>query len=268
MFVVNEVLPTFGAYAVSSIRLVLLDGLFVGGHAVPFPAWHHHADEEQIFHEEYGNRMVALVNGWRKAWGQDKLHFFWCQLASNKAVNDQPVDEDDHALVKDGRQYALKLPNTGMAVLNDVGDFTDVHPKNKIDAGKRLSLWALNNAYGKTNVAFSGPLFREARVEDNKVVISFDHANDGLMAGEKHLMDPVVEVSEPLERFQICGPDRQWLWAKAEITGADMVTVWHPNVKQPAEVRYAWSVNADHANLYNKAGLPASLFKTANLQRK
>ena len=228
--------------------------------------WYQGESNSGHFPEEYGNRLVAMINAWRSAWGNDDLHFFWCQLASYKAVNEQPVDKDSPSLVKNGQQYALKLPNTGMAVLNDVGDYTDVHPKNKIDAGKRLSLWALNKAYGKQDVVFSGPLFREARVQDNKVVISFDHATGGLMAGKKTFLDPVVETGEPLQRFQMCGPDGKWFWANAEISGTDSVTAWHPKINQPTEVRYAWSVNADHANLYNKAGLPASLFKTPDLQ--
>ena len=169
-------------------------------------------------------------------------------------------------LVKDGQRHALKLSNTGMAVLNDIGDSTDVHPKNKIDAGKRLSLWALNRAYGQQEVVCSGPLFRDARVDNGKVVISFDHANGGLMVGEKHLLDPAVESEQPLQRFQICGQDGRWVWGSAEITGPDTVIVWHANIKQPVEVRYAWSANADDANLYNRAGLPATLFKTPDLQ--
>jgi len=229
--------------------------------------WYQGESNSGHFPEEYGNRLVALVNGWRKAWGRDNLPFFWCQLAPYKAVNDKPVgDEDRPALVKNGQRYALRLPNTGMAVLNDVGDSTDVHPKNKIDPGKRLSLWALNKVYGRQDVVFSGPLYRDAQVKNNKVVISFDHANGGLMAGHKHLMDPVVETSQKLQRFQICGSDGHWAWANAEITGDDEVTAWHPSIKQPAEVRYAWSSNSENANLYNKAGLPASLFKTPNLQ--
>ncbi|TWU36497.1 hypothetical protein Q31b_47780 [Novipirellula aureliae] len=231
--------------------------------------WYQGESNSNHFPKEYGNRMVALITSWRKAWGQDDLHFLWCQLASYKPVNDQPVgDEVGQALVKDGQRYALKLPNTGMAVLNDIGDATDVHPKNKFDAGKRLSLWALNKAYGKKDIVFSGPLFRDSRIESDKVIITFDHAHGGLMTGKKHLMDPVVETNEPLERFQICGDDNQWVWAKAEITGPDSVTVWHPQIKQPTEVRYAWAANADLANLYNKAGLPASMFKTSTRQAK
>lgn len=231
--------------------------------------WYQGESNSGHFPEEYGNRLIALADGWRKAWGRDELHFFWCQLASYKSATDQPVgNEDAYALVKDGQRLALKLPHTGMAVLNDVGDSTDVHPKNKVDAGKRLSLWALNKAYEKGDVVFSGPLYKKADVDNGKVIISFDHANGGLMSGRKHLMDPVVEVDAPPQRFQICGDDGRWVWGRAKISGPDTVTVWHPEIKHPAEVRYAWSANADDANLYNRAGLPASMFKTPNLHPK
>jgi len=252
-----------------SVPSTLYNGIIhpVASYGIRGFLWYQGESNSGHFPEEYGNRMVALINSWRNAWGQEDLHFFWCQLASYRAIQDQPVgDEDGSALVKDGQRYALKLPNTGMAVLNDIGDATDVHPKNKIDAGKRLSLWALNKAYGKEDVVFSGPLYRQAHLENNKVIIAFDHANGGLMAGQKHLLAPVAEVNEPLERFQICGPNGQWVWAEAKISGPDTVTVWHSKIKQPSAVRYAWSANADLANLYNKAGLPASIFKTPNLQ--
>ena len=167
--------------------------------------------------------------------------------------------------MQDGQSRALALPNTGMAVLNDIGETRDVHPKNKVDAGKRLSLWALKQAYGK-ELVFSGPLFREAKLEASKVMVTFDHVGSGLMVGHKHLMEPTVEVNEPLKRFQICGPGRVWKWADAKIVGKDTVAVWHDDILRPVEVRYAWSSNPEGANLYNKEGLPTSIFKTENLQ--
>ena len=176
-------------------------------------------------------------------------------------------DEDGWALVQDGQQYAMKLPDTGMAVLNDIGETRDVHPKNKIDAGKRLSLWPLKHIYGK-ELVFSGPLYKEAKLDAGKVIVTFDHVGSGLMVGHKHLMEPTVDVNEPLKRFQICGDDRRWKWAQAKIVGTDTVAVWHDDIQEPVEVRYAWSSNPQGANLYNKEGLPASLFRTENLQTK
>ena len=82
------------------------------------------------------------------------------------------------------------------------------------------------------------------------------------MVGKKHLMEPTQEVQEVLKRFQICGSDRQWQWAEARVDGRDTVEVWHQDIPNPEEVRYAWSSNPEGANLYNIEGLPASLFKT------
>lgn len=213
--------------------------------------------------KDYGNRMVSLVEGWRSAWGQEKLPFYWCQLANYKSVHKEPQGDevDGYAWVQNGQREALKLPDTGMAVLNDIGETGDVHPKNKVDAGKRLSLWALNKVYGQ-DLVFSGPLYKEAKIHGSKVAISFEYVGSGLMVGHKHLMDPTVEVDEPLKCFQICGSDGKWKWAEAKITAKDTVTVWHKNISKPVEVRYAWATNPEGANLYNKEGLPASLFKT------
>lgn len=216
--------------------------------------------------KEYSNRLKALVEGWRTAWRQEELPFYWCQLANYKAVIDEPQGDevDGYTWVQNGQREALHLPDTGMAVLNDIGEAKDVHPKNKFDAGKRLSLWALNKVY-KKDLVCSGPLYKRAQTEGSKVIITFEHPGSGLMAGQKHLMDPTVEVNEPLQRFQICGADGLWKWAQAEITDKDSVTVWHDDVLKPIEVRYAWATNPKGANLYNKEGLPTSVFKTGKL---
>lgn len=213
--------------------------------------------------EQYAMRMSAMVEGWREAWGQEDLFFYYCQLANYKDVNEQPVDSTEGwVMVQDQMRLGMTIPNSGMAVLNDIGEAKDIHPKNKIDAGKRLSLWALNQAYGQDDLVVSGPIYRSSKIKGNKVIIKFDYAGSGLMVGEKNLMDPTIEVEEPLWRFQICGEDRQWKWAEAKIVGKDKVEVLHPEISKPVEVRYAWSPNPEGANLYNKEGLPASLFKT------
>ena len=98
--------------------------------------------------------------------------------------------------------------------------------------------------------------------EGGKVEISFTSVGKGLMTGRKSLHWGTKPVNEELQGFQICGKDRQWKWAKAEIKGPDTVVVWHPEIKAPDEVRYAWAQNPAKANLYNKAGLPTSVFST------
>ena len=169
-----------------------------------------------------------------------------------------------------------------MAVLNDVGEANDIHPHNKVDVGKRLALWALKNDYPSTelqssheatarhgragkkagDLVCSGPLYKSHEIKGDQVIIQFDSAGSGLMSGEKPVLDAARETGEPLKHFQICGADRQWKWARADITGKDTVTVSHPEVRTPVIVRYAWASNPESANLYNKEGLPASMFTT------
>jgi sialate O-acetylesterase len=212
--------------------------------------------------KQYRDSMLQLVNGWRAHWGQDTFHFFWCQLANKNTANTKPNDGDAWVQIQNQQREVLALTDdTGMAVLNDIGAARNIHPKNKVDVGKRLTLLALNKAYGN-DVVCSGPLYQSSRIEGNKVVITFEHAGSGLIVGTKAGLASAQPVDEPLSRFQICGQDKQWHWAEAKITGQDTVEVWHPDIPAPVEVRYAWSSNPEGSNLYNKEGLPASLFKT------
>ncbi|MEP5341835.1 MAG: sialate O-acetylesterase [Algibacter sp.] len=214
--------------------------------------------------ETYGLKLSTMIESWRTAWGQDDYYFYYCQLANYRKPSIEPVgDSDGWAILSDQQRHVLKLPNTGMAVLNDIGEAKDIHPKNKVDVGKRLSLWALNQAYDKNSV-FSGPLYKSSEIKKNKIVVTFSHVGSGLMVGKKHLLEQTIPVDEPLKRFQICGKDGQWKWAKAKISSKNSVEVWHDEIQNPVEVRYAWSSNPEGANLYNKEGLPASLFKTNN----
>jgi len=211
--------------------------------------------------EHYRDSMLALINGWRSHWGQETFYFIWCQLANKHAANAEPIDQDNWAEIQNQQREVLALTDdTGMAVLNDIGEANNIHPKNKVGAGKRLALWALKQAYGQELVC-SGPLYNSAHVDGIRVIVTFDHVGSGLMVGNKYLMEPTEAVQVPLQRFQIRGADKQWQWAEAKIVGADTVAVWHPNIPAPVEVRYAWSANPEGANLYNKEGLPASLFK-------
>lgn len=144
-----------------------------------------------------------------------------------------PIAEDNWVTVLDQQRLTLELKNTGMAVLNDIGEAKDLHPRNKVDVGKRLSLWALSETYGKKVKAYSGPLYAKHKIKGNRVLISFDHVGSGLMVGKKNLLDPAVAANEPLKFFQIAGEDKQWKWAQAKITGNDLVQVWHKDIEDP-----------------------------------
>lgn len=231
-------------------------------YAIKGAVWYQGESNAGYRTEHYRESMLALIKGWREQWGQGSFPFIWCQLASFRVANEAPMDQDDWVEIQNQQREALALADdTGMAVLNDIGEARNIHPKNKVDVGKRLSLWALSLAY-EGDIVCSGPLYQSSLIDGRKVILKFDHAGSGLMVGRKHLLDSTVEVQGALKRFQICGKDGQWNWADAKITGKDTVEVWHKDIPTPVEVRYAWSSNPEGANLYNKEGLPASLFKT------
>jgi sialate O-acetylesterase len=210
----------------------------------------------------YAQTFPSMIQAWRTHWGQGDFPFYFVQLANFRASSDRPLDSDTWANVRESQLKTLALPHTGMAVAIDIGEEKDVHPRNKIEVGRRLALWALAKDYGK-DVVCSGPIYDRAQFDGNRVVIHFRETDGGLMAGQKEdVWAPVQKSDEPLKRFQICGEDRKWVWADARITGRDTVEVWSESIDVPVAVRYAWASNPEGCNLYNAAGLPASPFRT------
>lgn len=225
--------------------------------------WYQGESNRKHYPHEYGKYFSALIKTWRQNWGQGDFPFYFVQLASFRKPNPQPLEKDTSATVCNQQRLTLSVKKTGMVVANDIGEIEDIHPRNKIDVGKRLSLWALAKDYGFKDTVHSGPLYKSSQFNGQKVTITFDHSGSGLMIGEKHLLNPAQETHDkPLRGFQICGPDRKWQWAQAKIISKDSVEVFHPKIKTPVEVRYAWAENPAGANLYNKEGLPTSVFKT------
>ena len=210
---------------------------------------------------QYEYRFTKMIEGWRQAWDLP-LDFYWCQLAQFKKPLKEPAPASTWVQIQHQQNLCMKLPNSGMAVLNDIGDAADIHPINKIDAGKRLALWALNKSYKKKEVVHSGPTYKSHEIKANKFIITFDNTGSGLMTAKKVLHLPVEQSDDAPEMFQICGSDGVWQWAKAKIISSNQVEVSHPKISQPLEVRYAWASNPEGANLYNKEGLPTGLFKT------
>ncbi|MFZ2146454.1 MAG: sialate O-acetylesterase [Sedimentisphaerales bacterium] len=197
---------------------------------------------------QYRKLFPAMIQNWRSDWGQDKFPFLFVQLANFMAVKPEPA-ESTWAELREAQLMTLALPNTGMAVIIDIGDANDIHPKNKQDVGKRLALWALAKSYGK-ELVYSGPIYKSMEIKDNKIILHFDHVGGGLVAAS----------DEPLKGFAIAAADRKFLWADAKIDG-DSIVVGSNEVSAPAAVRYAWADNPV-CNLYNKEGLPASPFRT------
>jgi sialate O-acetylesterase len=211
--------------------------------------------------ESYYHKKKALVNGWRKLFNPD-LAFYWVQLANFQAPNDDPAGGNGWARIRDAQTRALDIKHTGMAVIIDIGEAGDIHPKNKQDVGGRLAQWALHQTYGKKDLVPSGPMFKSQQIEDGRIRVSFKHVGAGLIVGLKDGLEPTQGVKDgKLARFAIAGEDKKWHWADAKIDGEDVV-VSSQEVAKPVAVRYGWSMNPEGANLYNLDGFPAGPFRT------
>ena len=213
----------------------------------------------------YNYLKEALVKGWRSVFQNEELSFYWVQLADyGRGHSGQPAG-GGWGPVREGQRRALRVPNTGMAVILDIGAEKDIHPKNKQDVGQRLSLWALANNYDK-DVVPSGPLYASHKIEGNRVRITFDYVGSGLMIADKggeYYLDPVSETPDvDITEFSVQDKDGNWHWAKAMIDD-DTVVVWSDKVAEPQNLRYAYDSNP-RVNLYNKEGLPASPFTTVD----
>jgi sialate O-acetylesterase len=215
--------------------------------------------------DSYYEKMKLLIGGWRKQWKQGDFPFYFVQLASFQAVSEDPAGGNGWAKLREAQRKSLTLPNTGMAVITDtvpLAERDDIHPKNKYDVGMRLARWALGRDYGQKQMVVSGPLFKLLKIDGAKVRLAFDHVGSGLMVGKKEGRTPAVDdKTAKLKRFAIAGADQKWFWADAVIVN-NTVTVSSPEVKEPVAVRYAYQMNPDGANLYNREGLPASPFRT------
>jgi sialate O-acetylesterase len=157
-------------------------------------------------------------------------------------------------MIRDAQRRTLSLPNTGMAVTLDIGSQSSIHPPNKQDVGVRLALWALAKDYGK-RVAYSGPFYQSMTVRNGKAYLSFTHAEGGL----------ALKPLNSQTNFIVAGTDSVFVKAEVKVVGKSLI-VFSPRVKHPAAVRYTWG-NAEEATLFNKAGLPASTFRTDEWSR-
>lgn len=209
--------------------------------------------------EQYATLFPAMIKDWRARWGQGDFPFLFVQLAPyayGKDAEKKPIDTKELPELWEAQVKTLSLPNTGMAVTTDITDLLDIHPRNKQDVGLRLALWALGTTYGKQDLVYSGPLYDSMAVEGNKIRIKFKHVGGGLEAKD----------GQPLSHFQIAGDDEKFVDAKAEIENGGTIIVSSPDVAKPVAVRFGWNDLAT-PNLFNKAGLPASPFRTDNFKQ-
>jgi len=200
---------------------------------------------------KYRSLFPAMIKDWRAKWNVGDFTFLFCQLANYMEPPLKP-QQSSWAGLREAQTMTLSVPNTGMAVIIDIGEAKDIHPRNKDDVGYRLTIAALNKTYGK-EITYSGPIYKSMKVEGNKVIIDFDHIGRGLVAKDKYGY---------LKSFAVAGPDKNFVWATASLTPDNKVVVSSESVKNPVAVRYAWADNPDDANLYNAEGLPASPFRT------
>ena len=194
---------------------------------------------------QYRTLLPALIADWRAHWGRGEFPFYFVQIAPFSYGG----DIGQAAELREAQLRTLAVPNTGMAVTMDIGNPSDIHPKNKQDVGRRLALWALAKIHGKTDLVYSGPIYNSMRSEKGSIRLIFDHVGGGLTSGD-----------EPLSHFTIAGSDRKFVPAQAVIDG-DTILVTSPEVREPVAVRFAWGA-ADEPNMKNREGLPASSFRT------
>lgn len=199
---------------------------------------------------EYRKTFPLLIEDWRDRWGQGDFPFYFVQLTSYNAFGGTSEKGSSWAELREAQMMTLSVPNTGMAVITDIGNSKDIHPRNKLDVGNRLAAIALNQSYNKKN-PYSGPMYKKMKEKDGKIRIYFDHVEGGLQSKD----------GEPLAGFEIAGEDQVFKKAEAKIVG-NYVEVSSPEVVDPKAVRYGWYDDNIDINLFNTAGLPASPFRT------
>ncbi len=202
-------------------------------------------ESNRMDYKLYPALMNTMITSWRKAWGIGDFPIYYVQIAPYLYK-----ERNSGALLREAQMKCLSIPNTGMAVTMDIaGDINDIHPKNKLDVGKRLSLWALTKTYGQDVGSFSGPVYKNFNVEKKNISIDFNFTDGGLK---------ITETAN--NNFVIAGADKVFYPAKVKIQGNKLI-VSSKKVKKPVAVRYAF-LNTSVASLFNGVGLPASSFRT------
>lgn len=197
--------------------------------------------------EEYADLLTTMISDWRTKWNQQDLPFLIVQLANYMETKNQPVESNWAELRDQQRQVSLKVPNTGMAVITDIGEWNDIHPLNKKTVGDRLALQALKIA-DKKNVIADGPVYQSMKIDGNKIILSFKKGTDDF-----------TQIQE-LKGFAVKDKTGIYKWADAKIEG-NKIIVWNDQIQNPIAVRYNWADNPER-NLRNKSDLPASPFTT------
>lgn len=210
-------------------------------------AWYQGESNVQKPHE-YHPLLTSLIGEWRKDWQNPTLPFIYVQLANYSSTGTEP-HISNWALLREAQTQTLQTPHTAMVVTHDIGEKEDIHPRNKLDVGKRLALAAKKIAY-QEKIVFSGPMYQSMKISGHQLYLTFNHVGGGLM-----------HKGEKLNGFALSADGKNFIRAQAKIVGQQVI-VWNSNIPKPIAVRYAWADSPDEANLYNNEGLPASSFKS------
>lgn len=202
---------------------------------------------------EYGELFPFMIEQWRKEWKEGDFSFYWVQLADYLPEKPEPGDSN-WAELRESQTKTMKLPNTGQAVIIDLGEGKDIHPKNKHDVAARLVRWALVKDYG-LKFPYHSPEFKSLEIQGSKATITLDCFGSSLRP---------FDVAEAIG-FAVCGEDKQWHWAKGILRGGDKVEVSSDKVEKPIAVRYAWADNPV-CNLFSNEGLPVTPFRTDSFE--
>lgn len=197
----------------------------------------------------YDDLFALMITQWREAWGQGDFPFYWVQLADYRDEVSEPA-ESDWAELRESQSKTLSLPNTGQAVIYDLGEGRDIHPRDKQNVAKRLARIALARDYGM-GIHYLNPSFESMEIKENKAILTFKDVGSTLYSFD----------TRDVIGFTIAGEDRVWHPATATISGNNKVEVSSPDVPNPVAVRYAWATNPI-ANLQSREGLPVDPFRT------
>lgn len=207
-------------------------------------------------YRDYAVLMVAMVNNWRKDFNQGTFPFYYVQIAPYSYNGSKAISS---ALLREEQLKVLPMiPNSGMISTMDIGEENCIHPAEKVTVAKRLVYWALSETYGFKGISYMNPTYKSMSVKDNKAILSFDNAPNGM-----------TSYSKPIECFEVAGNDSVYYPAESKIDlGSKQLYVWSSKVKEPVAIRYGFSnFPKTSGYLYNTAGLPVSSFRTDNWEK-
>lgn len=201
--------------------------------------------------EAYAEQFKTMIRDWRTRFGLGDIPFYWVQLANFMAPPAAPTDTGLWPQLRASQSAALELPNTAEAVIIDIGEGDDIHPRNKTEVGRRLALAARHEIYGETELPYRSPRVAEVNFYTTQTTVRFDHVGGGLEARDRYGIVKSITVQDEAG---------DWHWAPAMVVSYNQIVILHTRIGKIKAVRYAWANNPEDANLYTQEGLPAAPF--------